>query len=97
MAILLIIGSIIFVTGSILDAGFSRGLKEKNALYKDSRGYFSFKKYVLWSVGALAGVWIFAAVVDQGATWITSAIAAGASGVYRLYVALSTKKKLAER
>lgn len=93
----LIIGSIIFVIGSILDASYSKGLKERNFLYRDKHGFFSLTRYGLISAGALAGVWLFALFMGDKATWITSGLAAAGAGVFRLVIGLRTKGKLATR
>lgn len=97
MIVFMAISSVIFTAGSIVDASYSKGLKERSFLYRDKHGFFSLTRYGLISAGALAGVWLFALFMGDKATWITSGLAAAGAGIFRLVIGLRTKGKLATR
>lgn len=94
MLILALIATVIFIVGSVLDAKYSSGQKEKNKLFQNSKGYFSATKYWLISGGGGAMCWTLSLLYPHWSMFVATAGVLGYLGVYRLSVALRTKRLL---
>lgn len=94
LLIIAIIGSVLFTVGSILDASYSTGLKERNPLFKGKGGYFSATRYWLISAGGGAMCWILTLLYPHWSMYVATGGVLGYLGGLRLYVGLRTRKAL---
>jgi hypothetical protein len=91
-----LLGIAFFCVSCVLDAQSSLGQPEKYKVYRDSRGYFSLRKYALISLGLLsliagAGAWAGEADYPRG-YYITTAILAG-DAIRRMIAAADNRKR----